>query len=301
MMNDREMDLKLGCRWRRAIARIAPAFAAALCLLLGAAGCDTIGQDVNDMTSMLKPTSPTQAAKMMIDPYNADNRREGTLLISNSSFGGIDVYLALYRDMVDHERDPIVRAIAIRALARHGQPEDAMRILPHLTDENVQVRWEAAKGLQRLHIAATVSDLLKVLNNEGEKVDVRIAAAAALGQYPEDRVFQGLLNALDERELSVNLAAAKSLETLTGQSFGLETSKWYAWYKEVAPSGNAFAGHADYLYPTYWREDSFWEKLAFWSHRNFEKPAPPAGLRPKSERSTYGDEDKPPANSDSGG
>jgi len=300
-MND--LELHLNGRGARSRYRQHGALAVAVMVIwmAFAGGCDTIGQDVNDMTSALKPTSPSEAAKKMIDPYSADNRREGTVLISNASFGGVDVYLAVYRDMVDRERDPIVKAIAIRALARHGQPEDAMHILPHLTHENVQVRWEAAKGLQRLHNTAAVSDLLKVLNNEAENIDVRIAAAVALGQYPEDRVFQGLLNALDERELSVNVAAAKSLETLTGQSLGLDGPKWYAWYHSVAASGNAFAGQKEYLYPTYYRDDSFWEKLAFWSHNNFEKPAAPAGLRPKSERSTYGDEDQPATTAPSGG
>jgi len=271
------------------------AFAIALPLI---GGCDTVGQDLGDVSSVFKPTTPHEAIVMMIDPHNADNRRRGTILISNAPWGGTDVYVKQYRDMVEHEHDPIVKAVAIRALAKHGTPDDALKIAPQLVNPNVQVRWEAAKGLQRLHNPAVVSDLLKTLNSETEDADVRIAAAVALGQYPEDQAFQGLIAALDARELAVNVAAETSLNTLTGQSLGLDAPRWLNWYNSVGGTAEAFANHGEYVYPTYARDRSMWEKLAFWTSNNFEEPAPPAGLKPKTERSTYGDE---PAPSNAGG
>jgi hypothetical protein len=252
-------------------------------------GCETIGQDLGDVASAFNSVKPSEAAKMMMDPYDIDNRRLGTLLISNSTFGGVDVYVKAYRDMVLNENDPIVKAVAIRALGRHGQPEDATRILPNLFHESVQVRWEAAKALQRLHNPAAANDLLRVVRNENEQSDVRVAAAFALGQYPEDRVFQGLIGALDVRELAVNRAAEQSLHTLTGESLGLNSSIWLAWYNQRGGATGAFAQKGDYLYPTYRRDETVLEYLAFWTTRNFEEPAPPAGLRPSTERSTYDD------------
>lgn len=255
-------------------------------------GCDTLESDLKSIGQAIKPTTPAEAARMMMDPYNSDNRREGTTLISNAPWGGVDIYLTAYRDKVLNEPDPIAKAVAIRALARWGDPEDAVRIMPHLTHENLQVRWEAAKGLQRLHNPVAVPELLKVLRNDQEHSDVRVAAAIALGQYPEDRVFHGLVAALDARELAVNTAAEQSLHTLTGQRFGMDSVQWLTWYNAVVSSGDVFAGRSEYLYPTYSRDDTFWEKLAFWTTRHWEQPAPPAGLRPTSLRSTY--EDAPP-------
>jgi hypothetical protein len=258
-----------------------------------AIGCETIGQDLGDVASAFNSVKPDQAAKMMMDPYDADNRRMGTVLISNSTFGGVDVYVRAYRDMVLNERDPIVKAVAIRALGRHGQPDDAPRIAPNLFHESVQVRWEAAKAMQRLHNPAAANDLLRVLRSETEQNDVRIAAAIALGQYAEDRVFQGLIAALDVRELGVNRAAEQSLRTLTGESLGLNSSAWLAWYNAHGSAGGAFAQKGDYIYPTYQRDETLLEQLAFWTTRNFEQPAPPAGLRPSTERSTYQDQTAP--------
>jgi hypothetical protein len=264
----------------------------ALLVLLGCAlfGCETISQDLNDFASSLMPRKPEDAARQMLDPYDPDARRQGTLLIANSPFGGVDVYVRAYRDMVMHETDPLVKAAAIRALGRHGGVEDAPLIAGHLSDANVQVRREAAKGLQRLHNPEVAPDLLRVLNDETEDPDVRVEAAIALGQYPEDRVFQALVSALEARELAVNLAAERSLEILTGQLRGLEPRAWLVWYNSAAE--DPFAQGQDYLYPTYQRQETWLEKLAFWSSPVVEYPAPPAGLRPQSERRTYEDESR---------
>jgi len=264
-------------------------------LLLGGSlgGCDTIGQDLGGFGDVFDPTTPSEAARDMFDQYDSDKRRQGTVLISNAPFGGTEVYVKQYRDMVNNERDPIVKATAIRALGKHGLPEDALRIVPHLSNENVQVRWEAAKALQRLHNPAAVTDLLKTLRNDQELADVRLATAVALGQYPEDRVFQGLVGALNARELAINTASQHSLATLTGQDFGLEAAAWLAWYNQTVGTGNAFAGQREYLFPTYQRDETWLEKLAFWTDKQFEQPAPPAGLRPETEGSTYQDETAP--------
>ena len=81
-------------------------------------GCDTMSQDFNDIAASIKPTSPSEAARDMFDQYDSDKRRTGTVLISNAPFGGTEVYVKAYRDMVNNEHDPIVKATAIRA--RHA-------------------------------------------------------------------------------------------------------------------------------------------------------------------------------------
>ena len=259
-----------------------------------ATGCSTISQDLNALSQSLIPPSPTEAAQKMLNPHDPDDRREGTILISNSPFGGVDVYVRAYRDGVLHETDPLAKAAAVRALARYGMVEDTPAIAALLTDDHYQVRWEAAKGLQRLHNPVVVSDMLRVLGDETEDPDIRLELAVALAQYPQDQVFQGLVSALDARELAVNLAAEGSLQTLTSQALGPDPRSWLVWYDGAE---EPFAGRRDYLYPTYSRSRSWLEKLAFWTSPVVEYPAPPAGLRPSTTRQTY--EEQP--GSDSGG
>lgn len=275
--------------WLRAL----PAMAA----VAAACGCDTASQDFTEWTQSVVPLSAGQAVRLMVDPYDPDNRYKGTVLIVNSPFGGGEPYVVLYRDRAAHETNPLVRAASIRALGRYGAPTDAPAIAANLsTDQADVVRWEAALALQRLHNPSVVPELLRTLRDENEGSDVRCAAAIALGQYPEDRVFQGLLQALDSVELGVNVSALESLKTLTGENFGLDPRPWLSWYKSTR---DPFAGQRPYVYPTYQRGESFLEKLAFWSSESYEQPGTPAGLTPPGERSTYPDD--APASHDSGG
>ncbi len=102
--------------------------------------------------------------------------------------------------------------------------------------------------------------------------------------------------ALDSQHLSINESARQSLETLTGTDHGLEPGSWIHWYKGVK---DPFADQQEYLYPTYYREETFLEKLAFWSSTTYEQPAPPAGLE-SSARRTYQDTDETAADETGG-
>jgi len=253
------------------------------------AGCESLGESFNDIATSLTPVTPRQAAEYALDQNDADKRREGIVLLANAHFGGEPVYVELYREYVRFDADPMVRAAAIAGLARFGEPADARFIAPHLTDANMHVRWAAARGLQRLHDPAVAPDLIRAIFDGQETADVRAAAATALGQYPQGTVVQALIAALNAPELSVNMAAAESLRTLTGRDLGLNARAWFEWSRRSESAGDLFAGRAQYYYPTYSRDLSWLEHLAFWSKPTFEPPGQPAGLTPIGQRSTYQD------------
>lgn len=258
-----------------------------LLLLAATAGCESIGRDLSDFAEDLVPPTPTQAVLWSAD-RDPDLRRKGTLLLANAPFGGNPPYLARYRDSAVHETNPLVLAVTIRALGKHGEPEDADLVVPHLQHPNLQVRWESAKALARLHWPPSAGALVTVVLTPEERPEVRAAAADALGQYPQDAVFQALVAALDDRSLAVNLAAERSLGTITGRALGLEPRAWLVWYRTSAK--DPFALRRDYLFPTYYRSPSFLESLAFWKSPIVELPAPPAGLRSVEARRTYADD-----------
>ena len=95
-----------------------------------------------------------------------------------------------YRLLMD-DPDATVRAACIKALGAHGTVDDALLIIPRLKDEAAFVRWQAAKSLQRIHHEQAVGPLLDAMKSD-EDVDVRMAAADALGQYPRPAVFDAL-------------------------------------------------------------------------------------------------------------
>jgi len=131
----------------------------------------------NGILALIAPPSPADAAQMMADPFDADRRYKGVTWISNAPWGGADVYLRAYREMVQTDPDIGVRAVAARALAFHGSPADAMLIVPLLKHDDPRVRQTAARALQRLHNPAVIPHLLPLVD-QNERSTVRIITTA---------------------------------------------------------------------------------------------------------------------------
>lgn len=249
-------------------------------LLIGvaccASGCDTISSDFSSFTESFSPPTPQQAAQWAADPNDQENARRGTILLANAPWGGALPYLRMYRLYAEDSLDPLVRAAALQALGRHGDPEDAVLVAKSVTSPFRQVRLAAAKALQRLHDPAVADTIWPRLVDGSEDADVRVELAIALGQYPTPAVFQALVAALSQRDLAVNVAAVDSLRTLTGQEFAIDENAWLTYY---ASSSTPFAAGRTYLYPTFVRELDIWDHLLFWQPVIFERPDVPVGMK----------------------
>lgn len=238
------------------------------CASMMLAGCkiDTKGQD--SILAAFQGTSVGDAATMAVDPYSADNRYKGTLIIGSQPFAGEELYMRLFLQNIN-DADPRVRTAAMRAIANHGKPEQADLLIKGLSETDQLVRVEAARGLQRLYNVDAI-DPLVIASREPdlEKTDVaaepaaavRVEAADALGQYADDRSVQALITALNDSDLSVNRAAQGSLRTLTGQDFGLNQRQWLDWYAEAK---SPFANRAVYEYNAFTRRKKWYEYIPF--------------------------------------
>ncbi|MFZ4575849.1 MAG: HEAT repeat domain-containing protein [Phycisphaerales bacterium] len=258
----------------RSLARIV-----ALPVLLALAGCDAPQLDMkpgaNSIFETFSGPTPSEAAAWAIDPYDPNNRYRGTLLLAGAPFAGEPVYMALFRDNSD-DSDPGVRAAAVRAIAIHGQPEDAAILVERLKDSDIPVRVESARGLQRLYFPTAIDGLIETLDAEKEpEYEVRLEAALALGQYAENRVVEQLITALADPNLAVNRNTLWSLRALTGQDFGYNQKAWLLWYKGA---GDAFAARGGYMYPAFNRDRSWWEYLPFVSPPPNEPTSVPVGM-----------------------
>jgi len=244
----------------------------ALAVFIGAAmtgGCalDTKPGAESIMTAFSGPTIG-EAAEWAVDKFDADKRYRGTLILANQSFAGEELYMKLFIDNIDDE-DARVRAASVRAIAHHGKPEQGKLLVAKLKDAEPMVRKEAARGLQRLSSIDAIAPLIAVSREPemdrkdavGEPFEaVRIEAVDALGQYPDDKVIQALVQSLADSNLAVNRTAHNSLRTLTGQDFGLERRAWLDWYKAAK---SPFDARALYTYNVFSRRQKWWEYIPF--------------------------------------
>ncbi|MBL8764676.1 MAG: HEAT repeat domain-containing protein [Phycisphaerae bacterium] len=245
----------------------------------GLAGCEALEAAKNgeSILAIFAQPTPAEAAVDSINPYDADKRARGTTLLLNAPFGGEGPYLKVYRQHLS-DPDPAVRAVAARALGRHGAPEHVPLLAPLLDDEDRGVRFEAARSLQRLHNESGIDALVNASDIRKEPdPDVRAEACTALGQYADPRVLNSLIASLDDEHLSVSMAALESLRTLTGQDLPDRPKDWLAWRESTTAP---FAGRRPYVYPVFSRDREWVEYLPFVPGPPNETAAAPVGMPP---------------------
>ena len=171
-----------------------------------------------------KPT-PQEQLSMMFDPNDADNRRQGIELLSQHGWGQKEPYLKGYGAMASSDTDPAVRAAAVRAIGRAGDPQYAPSLIAALGDQNANVRWDAAVALAELTDFAAIEPLARHALVD-ESVDVRAACAQTLGEYRRRDAAIALIQCLQDKSLAVRYRAAGSLKRLTHQDHGMNHDAW---------------------------------------------------------------------------
>lgn len=198
----------------RGIVRVFTGLAAALPVLVVAAGCSIFGGgDKKDAKGVLSP--------------DADVRREAIV-----SMGDARDHRAVpvLTDRLLKDPDNLVRAAAARALGRMRERDTGPYLVAALKDEDEHVRWEACVALGFVADPATVPDLIKVLGND-PSADCRREAAKSLGTMRQPAGIEALISALADRDEGVRKKSYKALLPLTGQDFGMEREKWEEWFR----------------------------------------------------------------------
>ena len=220
--------------------------------------------------------SPGEVANQMFDMSNPDKRRRAVELISAANWGGADEYVRAYRVLLMTDEDDTVRSACLRALGRHGSPEDVLRIVKFLAaDQETFIRWEAATALQKIHNSAAIDPLTRTIRQDPDS-DVRMAAARALAQYAKPDVVQSLVGVLNDHDFGVAHRAGQSLAILTGQDFGMDASRWFEWSRQHA--ADLFSERQEYTWQPYEKPRGVLDKAQFWKQPDPVRPRRPTGL-----------------------
>jgi HEAT repeat protein len=131
------------------------------------------------------------------------------------------------------EPDPLVRLAVVRAIAEYRTPMAVQVLEAGLADEDKSVRVACCQGLGRRAEATSIGKLENALRTDGD-MDVRIAAAEALGNIKSPQAIQALVVALDDRDPALQYVGVQSMKSITGEDYGPDVQAW----RQMALGGN---------------------------------------------------------------
>lgn len=131
---------------------------------------------------------------------------------------------------IDLERDPLIRCEMLRTLAVCATPTADAVLLRSLKDDTAAVRVVACDMLGRRGGSQAAHALAETLGGDVD-LDVRLAAARALGQTGERSAVDPLGQALAESDPALQYQAVDSLRNLTGEDFGNDVDRWQSYVR----------------------------------------------------------------------
>jgi len=168
---------------------------------------------------------PSKYAKQLFD-QNPDIRRDAIYALSDYRFGRQEPYTKYYAHMAGDDADPTVRAAALRALNRSRAAQFIDTYVAGLSDSSPWVRLEAAKALANIPSDKAVPGLTKLLADENQTRDIRVACADALRAYHQSDVAQALIRVVGDRDFGVAWQARRSLNLMTGKDYRYDATAW---------------------------------------------------------------------------
>ncbi len=137
---------------------------------------DFVVNTVTDLYNLIVGDTAFTAAKDMLDPSYPDRRRRAVVYLSKRPYGRAEPYTKYYSEMARNDDEPLVRAMAIRALNRSRVKDVTTIYMTALDDKHELVRLEGAKSLGNIPEPLSVPALIKHMNDPEEQVDVRFPA-----------------------------------------------------------------------------------------------------------------------------
>ncbi len=223
--------------------------------------------------------TPQQHMLLAVSSEDPDIRRDSVAKVAESKKYDREWAVKGFVAIALLETDPQTRCVAIRALARTGDPRATQAMLKILNYEDhppkdvwppvALVRWDATAalaGLSKRDLVpaeqrdAVLQTLLRRLRLDTDR-HTRIAAARGLAHYPQMETLEALIAGLRDSDFAVAWECESSLVALTGHTFNGNSLAWENWLAEHRDSAFANAGHIPASRrPPY---DNRWEKMSY--------------------------------------
>ncbi len=203
-----------------------------LSLVAGCKGGKT--PDWSDVFGKKKDPPPDVLVEQLFNAQSPDTRRIAIEKLSKTYWINEEKNRELVAQMTSRsvEKSPIVRAAAVRTLAKVNDPKYFDKIADAMKDDSSIVRFDAADSFE-LIIYPPAEDELQRLALDDDNEDVRTAACQALKNYRSDDTYRTLLRCLGDESFTVREASHESLVAMTGVDNGYDPTKWVSDPKQL--------------------------------------------------------------------
>jgi len=121
----------------------------------------------------------------------------------------------------------------VNAIAEFRTPMAQQVLEAGLSDGDETVRVACCQALGRRAEAVSTASLENALRTD-QDIDVRLAAAEALGKIKSPEAIAAIVVALDDRDPALQYVGVQAMKSITGQDYGPDVQVW----RQVALGGN---------------------------------------------------------------
>jgi HEAT repeat protein len=132
------------------------------------------------------------------------------------------------------ENDPVIRGQLLKTIGGCDTRVASMVLAAGVRDSESSVRIACCEAMGRRGASQNVRLLGEVLTSDTD-LDVRLAAARALGEVQDPAAAPMLAPALEDPDPALQARAMRSLEKATNQDFGNDVEAWRQYVRGETP------------------------------------------------------------------
>lgn len=207
-----------------------PALTLSAALILSAIGCEATSfftRNRNSIPTVDSPQAALAAIRESRDPglrraafeYLGDHRHVG------GEAGDRDEVTTILGLALQSESDPQSRIVILDSITRLDSPKRLEAMAPAVNDKDPTVRVAACRHLGRTGAPEAGAKLEPLLVSD-PSLDVRLAAADALGHIPTQQAAMSLLAGIEDSDVAIRYRCRQSLKQITGKDYAGNVGEW---------------------------------------------------------------------------
>jgi len=143
----------------------------------------------------------------------------------SGSDASLDEITEIFKLALTSEADPHLRITILHSLAKLRSPNSFAAIAGAATDKDPTVRVTVCRVLGHAGATQATAQLDELLMADSS-LDVRLAAADALGNLPSRQAALALLEGIDDPDVALRFRCRESLKKLTGSDHSTDLAGW---------------------------------------------------------------------------